>query len=230
MATSPEFLVRDAGTVDGDDQFVVAAFDAAIPYLTSIGSHEQWGTTPFSHREGWVDETVQQIKDSKSSTPQSDANKNGVLRIFIVEKECHADDPESVDTHPAHYRVSSDRRRYLSVGFAFVRENWIPGYIESQKHLQVPDSERESNIYLEVMVTDSRVGSLRRGAGSALIRGIRDYGHKTQKKAFWLDGWAGNDKKLIRYYEQQGFQVVGDFSLPRANTAPWVGTLMRMDI
>ncbi|KAE8369328.1 hypothetical protein BDV27DRAFT_14322 [Aspergillus caelatus] len=230
MASAPEFLIRDAGIVEDDDQFVVAAFDAAIPYLTSIGSHEQWGTTPFSHRKGWVDETVQQIKDSKSSARQSDNNKNGVLRIFIVEKECNADGPECFDPRLVHYRVSSDRRRYLSVGFAFVRENWIPSYIESQKHLQIPESERESNIYLEVMVTDCRVGSLRRGAGSALIQGIRDYGRKKQKKAFWLDGWAGNDKKLIRYYEHQGFQVVRDFGLPRANQAPWAGTLMRMDI
>ncbi|KAE8324807.1 hypothetical protein BDV39DRAFT_115387 [Aspergillus sergii] len=230
MTASPEFLVRDAGTVEGDDQFVVAAFDAAIPYLTSIGSHEQWGTTPFSHREGWVDETVQQIKDSNSSAVQSEQNKNGVLRIFIVEKECDAGGPESFDSRLVHYRVSSDGRRYLSVGFAFVRENWIPGYIESQTHLQIPESERENNIYLEVMVTDCRVGSVRRGAGSALIQGIRDYGRKKQKKTFWLDGWAGNNRKLVRYYENQGFQGVGDFSLPRANKAPWVGTLMRMDI
>ncbi|KAB8226776.1 hypothetical protein BDV33DRAFT_197766 [Aspergillus novoparasiticus] len=230
MTTSPKFRIRDAGAVEGDDQFVVAAFDAAIPYLTSIGSHEQWGTIPFSHREGWVDETVQQIKDSsKSSALQSDQNKNGVLRIFIVEKECNADGPECFDPQLAHYRVSSDRR-YLSIGFAFVRENWFPSYIESQTHLQIPESERENNIYLEVMVTDCRAGSLRHGAGSALIQEIRDYGRKKQRKTFWLDGWAGNDKKLVRYYENQGFQVVGDFSLPRANKAPWVGTLMRMDI
>jgi hypothetical protein len=46
-------------------------------------------------------------------------------------------------------------------------------------------------------VTDSRVGSLRRGAGAALVRGIRDYGRSRQKKALWVDSWAG--KRLVKY-------------------------------
>jgi len=49
------------------------------------------------------------------------------------------------------------------------------------------------------MVTGSRIGSLRRGAGAALIHGIRDYGRSKQKSTLYVDGWAGNEKKLIKF-------------------------------
>lgn len=33
-----------------------------------------------------------------------------------------------------------------------------------------------------------------------------------------------------RFYERQGFVVVDDFSLTRANKPAWAGTLMRMNL
>ncbi|KAE8141699.1 hypothetical protein BDV38DRAFT_279048 [Aspergillus pseudotamarii] len=201
MTTAPEFLIRDAGIVKDDDQFVVVPFDAAIPYLTSIGSHEQWGRTPFSHRKRWGGGTTQHRKDSKSSALQNYEKKNSVLRISIVENECNADGPKCFNPRLAHYRVLSDRRRYLC------------------EHLQIPESnERATSIsksWLQI------VESLFIAPGSGKC------GRKKQKEAFWLDGWAGNDTKLIRDYAHQGFRLAGDFSLPRANQAE---TLMRMEI
>jgi hypothetical protein len=35
---------------------------------------------------------------------------------------------------------------------------------------------------------------------------------------------------FFRYYEQQGFQVVVDFSLPRSHKEPWIGCLVQMTI
>lgn len=88
----------------------------------------------------------------------------------------------------------------LSVGFAFVRENWIPKYIVSQEHLSIDYDDRQSCLYIEVMVADHRVDSiLRKGFGTALIQGIKDYGQKHQRRTLFVDGWAGNDKKLIRF-------------------------------
>jgi len=128
MPTPAQFLIRDAGTVDGDAQFIIPAFDAALPFLDSIGSHEQWGSTPFSHREGWTDETLQQIRESEHYrlTGAGDA-----FRIFIVKRECPAEGAKTLDAGQAHFRVAVDGRRFLSVGFAFIRENWVPYYITS---------------------------------------------------------------------------------------------------
>jgi hypothetical protein len=198
MPTPPQFLVRDAGTVDDDGSFIISTFDAALPFLDSIGSHEQWGSTPFSHRQSWAEETLQQIRDSEHYRLTSNGDGDG-LRIFIVEREWPAQSAETLDASQAHSRIAVDGQRFLSVGFAFVRENWFPSYITSQRHLQIEDAERETIVYLEVMVTDSRVGTLRRGAGAALIRSIRDHSHSRGKKVLYMDGWAGNEKKLIRF-------------------------------
>ncbi|KAI9739842.1 MAG: hypothetical protein M1818_004898 [Claussenomyces sp. TS43310] len=185
---------QDAGTVDGD--FIISVFDAALPFLDSIGSHEQWGSTPFSHRKGWAEETLQQIRDSEHYrlTGAGDAS-----RIFIVEREWPPKSAEILDVNQVHSRVAVDGQRFLAVGFAFVRENWIPSYIMSQHHLHIGDAERESAVYFEVLATDRRVGSLGRGAGVVLIRGVRNYSRSRQKQMLYMDGWAGNEKKLVRF-------------------------------
>lgn len=196
MSPLPQFVVRDAGTVDGDTAFIISTFDAALSFLDSLGSHEQWGSTPFSHREGWAEETLQQIRDSEHYrlTGAGDG-----LRIFIVEREWPPAGTETLDAGQVHSRVDVDGRRFLAVGFAFVRENWIPSYIVSQQHLRIGDAERASAVYLEVMVTDRRAGTLGRGAGAALISGIRKYGRSRQKKVLYVDSWADNNKKLVRF-------------------------------
>lgn len=268
MSTPPRFHIREAESAAGDGEFIIAAFDSALPYLASIGSQEQWGVTPFSQRNGWADETLQQVKDADAYRLMG---KGEPLRMFIVEAEVSDiamafaldfDDisgaVKSADERRRrhellHSRIEAeDGKHVLSVGFAFVRENWIPKYILEQEHVTVEDIDRESCVYIEVMVADHRVSSaLRKGSGAALIQGIKEYGQKNQRRCLFIDGWAGNAKKLIgfasppsenadeiskikrcfgSYYEQQGFQIINDFSLPRKDKVPWLGTLLRMDI
>lgn len=104
---------------------------------------------PFSQRDGWTDETLRQVKDAETYRL---TGKGEALRVFIVE----ADVPITVDgigteeagrsgsgllksadgRHELRSRIRSEEgERVLSVGFAFVRENWIPKYILSQDHL-----------------------------------------------------------------------------------------------
>lgn len=161
MTTPPKFHIRLASTTKGDPEFIIKAFDSAIPYLASIGSHEQWGPIPFSEREGWTAETLQQVRDGEDA-----------LQIFIVEAEGE-----------------------VPVGFAFVRENHVPEYILSQDHIAIDDADKNSCVYIEVIV---RVpGAAGAGAGAALIQGIREFGRGRGKRAMFMDGWAGNERKLI---------------------------------
>ncbi|KAK7741001.1 hypothetical protein SLS53_005064 [Cytospora paraplurivora] len=210
MSTPLRFHVREAESSLGDDKFVLAAFDSVLPYLASIGSHEMWGLTPFTERDGWATETLQQVKDAETyrSTGQGEA-----LRIFIVEAELPAEVVEEgrpglsvgiLKSADKRYELQTrarpeDGKPVLPVCFAFVRKDWIPPYIASQEHLRLEDADREACLYIEVMVADHRVGSaFRKGCGAALIQGIKEYGQRTQRRALFVDGWAGNDKKLIR--------------------------------
>jgi len=43
-------------TLRTDTAFIIACFDAALPYLASIGCEGQWGTKPFSERKWFCDE------------------------------------------------------------------------------------------------------------------------------------------------------------------------------
>lgn len=161
MEPPPKFHVREASTTKGDPEFIIATFDSAISYLASIGSHEQWGPTPFSEREGWTAETLQQVRDAGDT-----------FRIFIVEATGE-----------------------VPVGFAFVRENHVPEYIFSQDHIKIDDADKDSCVYIEVMI---RVpGAAGAGAGTALIQGIRAFGCGRGRRVLFVDGWAGNERKLI---------------------------------
>ena len=199
MTAASPFLVRDAGATEEDTLFIVSTFDSILPELDSIGSHEQWGSIPFSQRGDFTKETMMDLAHSEKYRLTGNSGANG-LRVFIVEREYPKDSANSSDREiSAYIRGAADGRRYLPVGFAYVRENWVPDYVKSQPQLQLPDTERDEFLYLEVMVTDTRVGSLRRGAGAALIRGIKDYARSRQKQALWVDSWAGNGRKLVKY-------------------------------
>lgn len=210
MSSQPNFQVREADSVEGDGKFIIAAFDSALPYLASIGSQEQWGLTPFSERDGWVAETLQQVRDADAYRL---TGKGYALRIFIVEAEVPASDDDKGSTpdvgvlrmadrrHELHSRANPGQgNNALPVGFAFVRENDIPAYILAQEHLIIEDADRNSCVYIEVMVADQRVDSaLRKGSGAALIQGIKEFGRKCEKTCLYIDGWAGNDNKLIGF-------------------------------
>ncbi|RAL02996.1 uncharacterized protein BO80DRAFT_23031 [Aspergillus ibericus CBS 121593] len=227
MTIPSPFQVRPAEPTDADLTFIVSTYDATLPFLASIGNHEQWGSIPFSQRGDFSTETLTQLHHSEENRLTDTSHSSG-LRIFIVEREYH-DEPLDAESSQ-HLRIEADGRRYLPVGFAQTRENWVPSYVKSQSHLPIPDIEREEFVYLEVIVTDSRVGGLRRGAGAALMNGIREYGRSRGKRAFWVDSWGGSERRLVRYYENQGFKAVGDWSHERINKSPWLGTLMYIDI
>ncbi|OJI79793.1 hypothetical protein ASPTUDRAFT_34039 [Aspergillus tubingensis CBS 134.48] len=236
MATQAPFRVRPAETTPTDQAFIISTFDSSLTFLALIGSHEQWGSTPFSERGDFAQETLKELHHSEEYHLTGKSNMDG-LRIFIAEREYHHDDEEPKESLSPHLRVGSDGQCFLPVGFAYVRENWIPKYVKSQNHLPMPiidtsSTDIEGFLYLEVMVTDGREGrrELSRGAGAALIRGLREYGEARGMRALWVDGWAGNERKLIRYYEQQGFRAVGEWSHTRVNNVPWLGTLMCMEI
>ncbi|GKZ88268.1 hypothetical protein AnigIFM59636_008124 [Aspergillus niger] len=156
--SSSPFHLRPAKSTPTDHAFILSAFDSSLPLLASIGSHEQWGSTPFSQRGDFPQETLKELDQSEEYRLTGKSNMDS-LRIFIVEREYHHDDEEHTESLSSHLRVTSDGQCFLPVGFAYVRENWIP-----------------------------------------------------------------------KYYEQQGFRAVGDWSHTRANNVPWLGTLMCMDI
>lgn len=240
---SPRFHTREAEA--GNGEFVIPAFDSVLPYLASIGSEEQWGLVPFSQRDGGVVETLQQVKDAETYRL---TGKGDALCIFIVEAEMPepGDDIGSgtVRLTKAHPELLSqikpeDGTHMVSVGLAFARENWIPKYIVSQDHISIEDIDKDSYVYIEVMIAHHRIGSsYRTGSGAAFIRSIRDFGLKNQRRTLFIDGWAGNGKKLIGFgcllsaVKLETRQTNGDFTVITSDKASgsWATLIYREKI
>ncbi|RAH63270.1 hypothetical protein BO85DRAFT_411068 [Aspergillus piperis CBS 112811] len=207
--TSP-FHLRPAKPTPTDHAFILSAFDSSLPFLASIGSLDQWGKTPFSQRGDFAEATLKELNYSEELRLTGTSGLDSNLRMFIAERELHQQQHDDGQLQAEFVRVTPDGRRFLPVGVAYVRENWVPNYVKTQTHLPMPDVNHGGGgfLYLEVMVTDNREDrrELSRGAGAALIRGIREY------------------------YEQQGFRAVGEWSHMRSNNVPWLGTLMCMEI
>lgn len=197
MSSQPHFSLRDA-TLAQDEAFIVSTFDASISYLTSIGSQAQWGTTPFLSRPGWLAETSSQIVESEQN---SASNITDALRILILEAYVTAIKVEGPDAEAVAVRYADeggDGTPRVAVGFVFVRGNWLPKYLPAAAVSQVGNLYLENSLYVEVMVSDSRLRDQFHGIGAAMLRGVREWGRSRGKKVLFLDGWAGNERKLIR--------------------------------
>ncbi|KAI0602335.1 hypothetical protein F4775DRAFT_602289 [Biscogniauxia sp. FL1348] len=209
--------------------FIIEAFDSTLPYLESIGSGEQWGSAPFSQKAGFAAETQQQVRQS---TTYDFTGQGEAIRVLIAET-LTADKPRNIldmSRHCRYYHGYTDSRWILPVGAMVLRDGWMPDYLISQAHLDLTSAADDGFVYIEVMVTDHRAGETRKGAGRALIQAAIEYAKQKGKKRVYVDGWAGNERKLIEYYARNGFSVVGDYQLERAKGATWTGTLLMMDV
>jgi hypothetical protein len=108
-------------------EFIVAAFDAALPHLMSVGNGAQWGSTPFSERADYGQRMYGSVPLSQASRLNQEVSKHG--RLFIAEVEA----PNGLDLEGLSVRTDEHGNRFLSVGVAFVRDNGWPGYVKSHE-------------------------------------------------------------------------------------------------
>ncbi len=82
-----KFHIREVCHNPTDGDFIVAAFDSALPHLASIGSGDQWGSTPFSERAEYRQRMYDSIPLSEASRLNQESSEHG--RLFIAEVETH---------------------------------------------------------------------------------------------------------------------------------------------
>ncbi|GAP84564.1 putative kinesin motor domain-containing protein [Rosellinia necatrix] len=227
MSPNPTFHVRGVGEVLEDGQFILGAFDASLHQLAAIGSGGQWGSTPFSERP----DTWERIKIEQAKRYQS-TGEGEPVRIFIVEAEVP---PAAVDELPPSVRIRTDEagRRLLAVGSVMLSHGMYPHYLGPHFDKEPIKKELDGTsayVYLEALITDYRAGPWRKGAGAALIEHARRYCLEKSLHILYGDCYAGNDRKLVNYYEGQGFHVVSDFEGPAPDGSIWRGAFFRTDV
>ncbi|KAI8935116.1 hypothetical protein NX059_007710 [Plenodomus lindquistii] len=173
-----------------DPPFILSAFDSALPHLSKIGSSAQWGTTPRSTQPLYIDRINSAVETARSGTSNTEA-------VFIAELPINND----FDTSTASVRIDdNDGKKMLKAGAAVVTGSF-PGYVLDQVNLAGlarDASQRGDFIYLSVLVSDFRIGAVRRGAGGVLLQRVKQYAREIGKVAVYLDCWAGNGGGLVR--------------------------------
>ncbi|KAF4834475.1 hypothetical protein CGCTS75_v003462 [Colletotrichum tropicale] len=223
-----KIIIRDASTAEDDVAFIVAAFDSTLAPLAALGSGAMWGSTPFSQKDGFVEETIKDVQTSERY--QATGEGEEALRIFVAEVELE-DGTEAGAGVGLRCREAGDGRRYLPVGMAMVREEWVPGHVKNHFHVEKIREALEGRkdfVYVDVLISDFRTGGLRKGAGEALLGRAGKYAVEKGMKEVYIDAWAGNGGGLVRYYEKHGFKFVAGFEMTRGNGTSWPGTLMKM--
>jgi hypothetical protein len=182
------FRIRDALPCPSntDAKFITSAFDSCIPHLATIGSATQWGTTPLSSaRPDFITRHVTAIADAEKYRL---TGSGPPVRVLIAEAPLPSGE-------------------YIPVGAATLRGGYLPQYVLDQKHLQEITSralagEEGEFMFLEILVTDfsEATKEYRKGAGAALVKYTREWVRRELGMGvLYVDCWAGNEGKLVRY-------------------------------
>ncbi|KAK1753898.1 hypothetical protein QBC47DRAFT_32015 [Echria macrotheca] len=202
------FRIRDATTSEDDLNFLVAAFDSTLPHLATIGSGAQWGSIPFSQREGTYE---QELKDLRAAEAYRLTREGPEFRILIAEAKDGND-------------------KYIPVGWTTLRGEYLSPYLLEASALDHVTKTAKNYLFMYVLVTDFRAGALRKGVGAALVQYAKAWAEELGKDVFYVDCWGGNDGKLIKFYEAQGFSRAGEFFKPRKDGTIWHGVFLSMNL
>lgn len=195
MGAVTMFVIRPAGLFPNDADFFIATFDATIEHLKSIGHEGQWGTTPFSQKEGFIETTKQDVVQSERFRKTKDGER---LLLWIAENT-NVDEP-IVHQDGQFGRLDDNRQPRLSVGAAMIRDNQVPEHIHALPDIHKTISEAESRGYIFLDVLMAYYGALpehRKGSGSALINHAKRYAIEHEKSTIFVEVWTGGNKRLL---------------------------------
>lgn len=147
---------------DGDVPAILAMMDSAVSWLTELGRTGQWGTRPYSERDGAADKMYKRV---------------AAHRLWIAE----------VDGVPA--------------GALILAAEPMP-YVEAAG---------EPERYVQLLITDRRFAG--QSVGSSLLELAVAETRRAGVSLLRVDCYAGDDGRLVRYYQSQGFTLEETFKV-----------------
>ncbi|KAL2869524.1 acyl-CoA N-acyltransferase [Aspergillus lucknowensis] len=155
---------------------VLGLLDAAVKWLASNGRTGQWGTTPFS-------------EDPRRAERLREFVSTGLHLWLAVQVPAGGDTAVSVsgptDGGKAGSRV-------------------IVGALALGDKMPYSPAVSEPEVYVRLLVTDRRHAG--KGVGTRLLEHARHLTRKAGVSLLRVDCYAGDDGKLVQYYESQGFK------------------------
>lgn len=182
-----ELSVHD-GASETDLEFVLRAFDSALPYLASIGSEAQWGTIPFSQRPQTVQSWSEYIAESNRIHKKDSSTESTNSTIEDVESWKQM---VILEIRP---QESSEWRRVAAMGISVE----VPDYVTPDLLAQEIRQEAKF-IYLNYLIADRRAVVLARNTAQKLVKehAIPE-AKRIGKHTIYVDCWRGNQGGLVK--------------------------------
>ena len=80
-------------------------------------------------------------------------------------------------------RTGDDRHYHMAVGSTFARGNWLPKCLHTFVLTQINQAHLSETVYVEVMVSDSRMRDMFLVIGAALLREVSKWGYSREEWA-----------------------------------------------
>nr|CDI56939.1 conserved hypothetical protein [Melanopsichium pennsylvanicum 4] len=181
-ASIPLAPLSVADPEESDLDFILHAFDSALPYLASIGSQAQWGTQPFSEKqkvreafENYLEQSWAINSSSSSSACMNNKASWQHLTLYEIQKE------------------GGQWTRVAAQGVSTSFPSYVPQSLAGKE-----TRERSNYIYLNYLIADRRTGQQAKGAGDRLVAFAQEEARGKGKTIFFGDCWRGNGDGLMR--------------------------------
>ena len=186
----PSIYIRPASTALDDGLRLLRNFDSQLPWLSSIGSSAQWGSSSRSDQEN-------QRATYRSKVDSSERGWNypwsrDWVRAYIAEVEVKREDLSSELLELA-IESASDAVRLPVAGM--ILEGRSSVYV---RDILPENDDNDPFVYLLYLLSDRTTAPHGKGAGAALISHAKDEARKLGVKRLCVDCWRGNDDKLVQ--------------------------------
>ncbi|KAF4465451.1 gcn5-like n-acetyltransferase [Fusarium albosuccineum] len=189
------FVIRPATIAALDHELLVDFRHSQLSWLSTVGSGDQWGT-----------------KSTRNDPVPLERGRSWVERS---EKDVEWDG----DWCRAFVAEASNGVPVAGL----VLDSKAPAYVNSVLPEQ---DESDPFVYLAYLISNRNASAEeRKGVGAALIAFAKDQVRSAGVSRICLDCFRGNDRKLVRYYESQGFKALQDFT---AGEKKWQGCVLEM--
>lgn len=168
MQTKTSIAIRPATLAASDHELLVDFRDSQIPWLSTVGSGDQWST-----------QSIQRTNPTASER----------TRLWVERSEKHAQ--WSSDWCRAFVADAGINTPVAGL----VLDSKSPAYVRAVLPEQ---DENDPFVYLAYLITNRHVGEQSKGSGAALITFAKDQVRDAGLKRICLDCWRGNDRKLVK--------------------------------
>ncbi|KAI4208897.1 MAG: hypothetical protein LQ351_008109 [Letrouitia transgressa] len=186
----PSIHIRPASTATDDGLRLLRNFDSQLPWLSSIGSSAQWGSSPRTEQEDQRAKYRSKVESSERGW--NDPWSRDWVRAYIAEVEIKREDLSSELLELA-IESTNDAVRLPVAGM--ILQGQSTEYVRSI----VPENDdNDPFLYLLYLLNDRRTAPHGKGAGAALISHAKHEAWKLGLKRLCVDCWRGNDNKLVQ--------------------------------